>query len=60
MNPTVVMKYTCNMHQRKFAILNQMLDEHRRLTDAEQSELDWISEKIQMISNLISGGWYEK
>lgn len=60
MNPTVVMKYLGRMHTRKFAIINQLLDEHRKITDSEQSELDWIHEKLHIISDLISGGWYER
>ncbi|MEI5994781.1 hypothetical protein [Candidatus Enterococcus mansonii] len=59
MNPTVVMKYVGNMHKRKCDIIDQMLNGHRLLTNEEQTELDWIHEKIVITGNLIAGGWYE-
>lgn len=60
MNPTVVMKYLGKMHTRKFEIIDGLLEQRRKITDSEQSELDWIHEKLIIISDLISGGWYER
>jgi hypothetical protein len=49
MYDSTIIKYSCQLLNRQMSIGYTAIAEHRQMSDAEKTELEWIGVKMQLI-----------
>lgn len=49
MYDSAIIKYSCRLMMRRMAIGMEAINRRKKLSDAEKSELEWISIKLRLI-----------